>query len=368
VSRPRNDLDPHVPATDADIHVVTSFSGAAPADGADSGVFSYPVPANEAGRVSSLRLLKLLGTEDDAWWPTVTRLAASICGTPFAVVNLIETTYQYSLAPFGYVAQTVDRAESMCATAIMSPLPSYTADASIDARWAGNPFVTGDIDRVRAYLSAPLTLPNGHTVGTICAFSHAVTEMTPEQIDAVNDLAKLTVAMLEIRERSMQFSLAATRDPLTELPNRALMNESLAQALSRHARHDANVGVIYIDLDGFKPVNDVYGHGVGDELLRAVAARLLRTVRSSDLIARVGGDEFVIVCSSVPDPTVEWTIERVAQDIQMAFAVPFILSVGPIRISASLGVAYAAIPTDSADALIARADEAMYEDKAKKIR
>ena len=318
--------------------------------------------------MSSLRLLKLLGTEDDAWWPTVTRLAASICGTPFAVVNLIETTYQYSLAPFGYVAETVDRAESMCATAIMSPLPSYTADASIDARWAGNPFVTGDIDRVRAYLSAPLTLPNGHTVGTICTFSHAVTEMTPEQIDAVNDLAKLTVAMLEIRERSMQFSLAATRDPLTELPNRALMNESLAQALSRHARHEANVGVIYIDLDGFKPVNDVYGHGVGDELLRAVAARLLRTVRSSDLIARVGGDEFVIVCSSVPDPTVEWTIERVVQDIQMAFAVPYILSVGPIRISASLGVAYAAIPTDSADAIIARADKAMYEDKAKKIR
>jgi diguanylate cyclase (GGDEF)-like protein len=332
-------------------------------------VVPYPgVPDNEAGRVSSLRLLKVLGAEDDPWWATVTRLAAGICGTPFAVVNLIEATYQYSLAPYGFEATTVERADSMCATSIMSSTPSFTADASQDVRWADNPFVTGVLDRVRAYAAAPLTLPNGHAIGTICAFSRTPTEMRPEQVKGLADLAELTVQMLEIRERSLQFSLAATRDPLTELPNRALMNESLGQALLRHARREANVAVIYLDLDGFKPINDEYGHGVGDEMLRAVTTRLLTSARSTDLVARVGGDEFVIVCSSLPDENVPWTIDRVVDEVRMAFAVPFILSVGPVRVGASFGVAYAHSPAETPEAILARADKAMYANKVNRTR
>jgi diguanylate cyclase (GGDEF)-like protein len=334
----------------------------------DSSSFGNAVPANEAGRVSSLRLLKLLGAEDDPWWPTVTRLATRICGTPFAVVNLIDATYQHSLASFGFEATDVARADSMCATSILSPAPSYSADASRDVRWASNPFVTGDIDRVRTYIAAPLTLPNGHAIGTVCAFSRDVMELTPTQIDGMQDLAELTVRMLEIRERSVQFSLVATRDPLTELPNRALMDESLSQALSRHARGEANVAVVYLDLNGFTPVNDRYGHGVGDELLRAVAQRLLTSARSSDLVARVGGDEFAVVCTSLPDDTVPWSIERVVQEVRMAFAVPFILSVGPVSVSASIGTAYAQAPGDSAEAILARADRSMYANKNEQHR
>ncbi len=333
-----------------------------------SGRLTYPIPLNEAGRISSLRLLKLLGAEEDPWWDTVTRLAARICGTPFAVVNLIEATYQYSLGSFGYEAATVDRQDSMCATAIVSELPSYTADASQDARWADNPFVTGDIDKVRTYISAPLTLPNGHTIGTLCAFSREATGLTPDQIEAMRDLAELTVRMLEIRERSEQFSQAATRDPLTELPNRALMNETLGQALRRHSRGEANVAVVFVDLDEFKPVNDKYGHGTGDELLRAVAVRLMNSARSSDMVARVGGDEFVIICSSVPEENAPWSIDRVVEEVRMSFAVPFILGVGPVRIGASLGIAYATSPVETAAAILARADRAMYANKANRAR
>jgi diguanylate cyclase (GGDEF)-like protein len=250
----------------------------------------------------------------------------------------------------------------------MSSTPSFTADASQDVRWADNPFVTGVLDRVRAYAAAPLTLPNGHAIGTICAFSRTPTEMRPEQVKGLADLAELTVQMLEIRERSLQFSLAATRDPLTELPNRALMNESLGQALLRHARREANVAVIYLDLDGFKPINDEYGHGVGDEMLRAVTTRLLTSARSTDLVARVGGDEFVIVCSSLPDENVPWTIDRVVDEVRMAFAVPFILSVGPVRVGASFGVAYAHSPAETPEAILARADKAMYANKVNRTR
>ncbi len=326
------------------------------------------MPINEAGRVSSLRLLKLLGVEDDPWWEVVSRLAAQICGTPYAAVNLIEATYQYSLASYGYEAETVERADSMCATSIMMPGPSYTEDARTVPRWAGNPFVTGAIDSVRAYAAAPLTLPTGHTIGTICAFSRAVTEMTPAQIDALSDLAGLTVKMLEIRERSLQFSMAATRDPLTELPNRALMTESLSQNLMRHARGEANVAVVYIDLNDFKQINDAYGHGVGDELLKAVARRLLIRVRSSDLVARVGGDEFVIVCSSVPDGSARWSIDRVVEEIRTAFTAPYVLSIGRVQVGAAVGVAYAQSQLDNAAAILDRADKAMYDDKPNRAR
>jgi diguanylate cyclase (GGDEF)-like protein len=346
--------------------VDSSFGAPGESDRPNSSRSAYPVPLNEAGRVSSLRLLKLLGVEDDPWWEVLTRLAAQICGTRFAVVNLIEATYQYSLAPFGHVAAPADRGDSMCATSIVSATPSFTADARLDVRWADNPFVTGELGEVRTYVAAPLMLPTGHTIGTICAFSHTVIEVSPGQISGLSDLAALTVRMLEIRERSLQFSLAATRDPLTELPNRALMSETLAQNLLRHARHEANVAAVFIDLNDFKPFNDTYGHGVGDELLRAVARRLLIRVRSSDLVARVGGDEFVIVCSSVPDDAVAWTIDRVVEEVRMAFVMPFILSVGPVEVGASVGIAYAQSPRDSTDAILDRANKAMYVDKARR--
>jgi diguanylate cyclase (GGDEF)-like protein len=329
---------------------------------------TYPIPLNEAGRISSLRLLKLIGVEEDPWWDNVTRLAARICGTPFAAVNLIEATYQYSLGAFGYEASEVDRGLAMCAVAITSPTPTYTGDASRDAQWADHPFVSGELDSVRTYYAAPLTLPNGHTIGTLCTYSRSVTDLTADQLEAMKDLAELTVRMLEIRERSEQFSQAATRDPLTELPNRALMSETLGQALRRHSRGEANVAVVFLDLDHFKPVNDRYGHGVGDELLRVVATRMLGSARSSDMVARVGGDEFVIICSSVPEENAPWSIDRVIEEVRMSFAVPFILSVGPVRVGASIGIAYASSPVETAEGILARADRAMYANKAERSR
>jgi diguanylate cyclase (GGDEF)-like protein len=326
----------------------------------------FPIPANEAGRLASVRLLKLLGAEDDPWWYLVTRLAAQICGMPFAAVNLIESTYQYSLASYGYIAEAVDRGDSMCATSIMSSKPSFTVNAQLDPRWTDNPFVNGEIDRVHAYAGAPLTLSTGHTIGVICAFSRETVALTSGQIDGLADLAAITVQMLDIRERSLQFSLVATRDPLTELPNRALMNETLTQNLSRHDRGEANVAVIFIDVIDFRLLNDRFGHAVGDEVLRSIARRLLIRVRSSDLVARVGGDEFVIVCSSVPDYITTWTVDRVVEEVRTAFTAPFMLSVGPVQIDAAVGLAYAEELSDSATAILGRAESAMHIEKAEK--
>lgn len=153
-------------------------------------------------------------------------------------------------------------------------------------------------------------------------------------------------------------SLAHT-DPLTGLPNRRGLNAALAEVLP-HASPGRLVALYALDLDGFKPVNDRFGHDVGDELLVAVAQRLRAHIRSSDLVARVGGDEFVLVAHGLPD-------ERSAHELGLklcdAFVPPFEVVGAPVRVGLTAG--YALAPVDGHDAvdLLRRADAAMYTGK-----
>lgn len=149
----------------------------------------------------------------------------------------------------------------------------------------------------------------------------------------------------------------ATRDPLTGLANRALLLDRLSQALERARREASPVTVAFVDLDGFKAVNDSLGHGAGDEALRQASGRLSEALRSCDTIARFGGDEFVLVFSgSLSEAAVQSKIDQ-------AFAAPFPLAAGPARLGASCGVSR--FPEDGSvpEDLIRRADAAMYRSK-----
>lgn len=151
-------------------------------------------------------------------------------------------------------------------------------------------------------------------------------------------------------------------DPLTGLPNRRLLQDRLHQAMSRAKRDHKRLALLFIDLDKFKPVNDEYGHEAGDKLLLAVAQRLLVCVRESDTVARVGGDEFVVLL-----PVVEVTQDAlgVAEKIHDALIAPFTLPAGQaVSISSSAGIAiYPEHGSDEAE-LTSRADSAMYQAKA----
>ncbi|HEX5078423.1 MAG TPA: GGDEF domain-containing response regulator [Geminicoccaceae bacterium] len=151
-------------------------------------------------------------------------------------------------------------------------------------------------------------------------------------------------------------------DPLTGLPNRLLFRDRLAQAVRRIDRHRHFVALIFIDLDGFKAVNDGYGHATGDLLLKAVAGRLRRVVRRSDTVARLGGDEFTIVLEEVRHPQ---DAARVAEQALLTLRQPFELGGDVIRLGASLGVAIASHAAEVPDTLTHRADVAMYRAKAR---
>jgi diguanylate cyclase (GGDEF)-like protein len=157
----------------------------------------------------------------------------------------------------------------------------------------------------------------------------------------------------------------AHHDPLTGLPNRRLLYDRLEQALVRARRTTTLVGVLLVDLDAFKPVNDTYGHETGDEVLRATAERLTSCLRGADTVARFGGDEFVVVLDGLASKgdvaaVAVKIIEAVGQPIPLPSAeVPLVV----VQVGCSIGVAL--YPNDGADAdtLIRLADAAMYQAK-----
>ncbi|MBA1244807.1 bifunctional diguanylate cyclase/phosphodiesterase [Pseudomonas japonica] len=157
-------------------------------------------------------------------------------------------------------------------------------------------------------------------------------------------------------ERSLRDK--AMRDPLTGLPNRRALTELLAQMGQEPA---SSFAMLFLDLDGFKAVNDAFGHDVGDELLKEVALRLQQTVRKADFVCRLAGDEFVVVAEGIASEAIAG---RIAEKVCSALAQPFLLSAGTADISASVGVALRSRhPLDELDNILNLADAAMYEAK-----
>lgn len=161
-------------------------------------------------------------------------------------------------------------------------------------------------------------------------------------------------------QRSAENALAhqATHDALTGLPNRLLLSDRIEQSIARLRRSDQRLGVLFIDVDGFKAVNDQFGHAAGDKVLAEIAQRLCRAVRPDDTAARVGGDEFVVLADSI-DSEVGLVIGRRISD---AVAEPIRVAGTEVTIGTSIGVALATSSCRS-DEVLARADQAMFRAK-----
>lgn len=225
---------------------------------------------------------------------------------------------------------------------------------------------------IRTYVSAPVLLSDGKVYGTLCAASAHSAQLPPSTEAVLQLFAKLIaqhvereILLRELQERNAQLTHLALTDPLTQLPNRAALLDELQRLLSRAQRNDGHVLVAFVDLDGFKEVNDTYGHAAGDTLLRTLAKRLKTSMRDSDMVARVGGDEFVMVAPGAePEQEVAPTLHAVEQRLRSAAQCQIELDGGQLLDYPGASIGLAHVPgTCSVDDALQQADHAMYADK-----
>jgi diguanylate cyclase (GGDEF)-like protein len=220
---------------------------------------------------------------------------------------------------------------------------------------------------MRAVFAFPLCA-GGHRLGALDLYRDTPGPLSAQDARIATVLADVAAAYLvNARARSSASRVMAElnhrslHDPLTGLPNRALLAELLTEALARAKRSRRRLAVMFLDLDGFKGVNDRFGHHVGDQLLVAVAARLTGALRPGDTLARLGGDEFVAVCEDLSEGS---RAADVAHRLLAAMATPFAVHGQQVELSTSIGIALSdrrSPPT--AGELLTAADEAMYQAK-----
>ncbi len=190
-----------------------------------------------------------------------------------------------------------------------------------------------------------------------------VTDLTNQLRDyaQANRRAESELAKRVIAEKALEHM--ATHDVLTGLPNRRLFNDRIALELARAERNRSKLGLMLFDMDNFKEINDTYGHNVGDQILQIVGKRISNLLRKSDTIARIGGDEFVII---LPEQnTMEGTFDIIKR-IEEAFQSPIKVEKFDIRVGASIGISLYPEDSQDADGLIKEADTAMYRAKKNK--
>jgi diguanylate cyclase (GGDEF)-like protein/PAS domain S-box-containing protein len=174
---------------------------------------------------------------------------------------------------------------------------------------------------------------------------------------------QVEAARAELTAANVQLAELARRDPLTGLANRRLFAEHLDAALARARRSELGLGVVWLDLDNFKRVNDKHGHAAGDSFLQDVARRLRASVREIDLVARLGGDEFLVLLADLPLSGAEAAAAAVVERMVCSLAEPLVAAGAALRVTTSVGISL--YPTDATGAaeLLAHADAAMYQSK-----
>lgn len=181
----------------------------------------------------------------------------------------------------------------------------------------------------------------------------------------VDDVTEAHEAHERLEARLESEQQRARRDSLTGLANRAALQEWLEHAIGEAHASGATVGVVYLDLDGFKAVNDSYGHAAGDQLLHDVAQRLRSAARSSDLVARIGGDEFVVLVTDLDNLAPRAQTAQISERLLHQLEAPFALGTrDAARLTASVGIALYPHDATTAEAMIATADHNMYKAKA----
>ena len=247
-------------------------------------------PANEKERLKTLRSTDILDTDPEERFDRLTRMAQRVFGVSIALVSLVDENRQWFKSKVGLDACETGRDISFCGHAILGNDIFVIEDALEDERFADNPLVTGE-PKIRFYAGAPLRYLDGNKLGTLCIIDQEPRTMDEDDYTMLRDLA-------EMAEGELSAVQLATIDDLTKISNRRGFISLAQNSINLCARQGTPVSMVFLDLDKFKPINDQFGHAEGDHALIAFADLMRKSFRDSDVFARIGGDEFVVLLTN----------------------------------------------------------------------
>jgi len=339
-------------------------------------------PKDEVARLAALHRYQILDTPPERAFDDLVQIATTICGTQMGAVTLIDEDRQWFKARKGLGATETPRDFAFCAHAILTPDQVLTVEnAELDLRFVDNPYVTGD-PHVRFYAGAPLLGAEGEALGTLCVFDATPATLDEDQRQALEALSRQASHLLELgrlaralnqqlherewyEQQLAQYSdsleilnadlAEQTRtDALTGLPNRRAFAAALATELEREDGTGLPLSVAIIDIDHFKTINDLHGHDQGDQVLVALAALLRAHIAGRGMIARLGGEEFVMLLPGAVADQARLQCEFLRQEIALLpINLPVTVSIGVAQMQAG----------ESVEQCLKRADQSLYQAK-----
>ncbi len=326
----------------------------------------------ETLRLAGVHKGDLLDTPLESRFNRIARVTRRALGVRAATISLLDDEREWIKAADGWDLRELQRSRSLVATLVTGGSPLVIVDTQLDTRCRRHHLVTR-APKVRFCAVYPLRDRDDTLVGALAAYD--IKPRDPAEgnmlgiLSDVGQLAQRELFLVEVSGAQEQLlaKLGSARrqallDELTRVWNRRGGLQLLEQTLSDASRQTQGLGVCIVDLDHFKQINDTHGHMAGDAVLMKVAAALVDTVRPSDVVCRMGGEEFLLIIPDVTAPQIAEILERVRNRIATdAIRVPK----GAVRLTVSLG-ACVQLPNEShsAEDLLRRADDALYRAKA----
>ena len=322
----------------------------------------------EDSRLDALRRYAILDTPPELNFDRMTSLASSIFEHPVCTLSLADRDRHWFKSRRGVDATEMPRKMSFCDQTIKGREVFVVSDAFADTRFAEAP-VVAHAPYLRFYAGAPLIAPSGAQIGSLCVLDTVPQpSFSAKKREILADLASTVVDLLEARARQIELARCteeiahlAHHDPLTGLPNRRCLVEVAENAMDR-LRPDDEVALLYLDLDGFKGVNDRYGHLSGDAVLTQVASRLRAMLPAKSMAARLGGDEFVVFLTG--STTLGAEASALGERLIVALSQPYPVDDDILRVGVSIGIAIATCRGTTLETLLREADGGLYAAKA----
>lgn len=309
---------------------------------------------DDEARIFALRRLNVLDSSIEEPFEKIVTLVRTVLAVPISTVTLVDRDRQWFKARRGVEVSETPRAFSFCTHTIKQRDPLIVEDAKSDERFAASPLVTGT-PHIRSYAGVPLRTPEGYNVGALCAMDTRPRRFSPADIAILSNFANIVCDELELR-------MIAQVDQLTGVLTRRGFLEQAEREIARFMHYGRPSSLVMFDVDHFKSVNDTYGHGVGDQVLRRLADLAASTLQSTDVFGRLGGEEFAIILSETSGEQAFVAVEQLRNAIaDQKMTLP---DGTVVQITASFGISPLTQPASSVSAWLERADRSLYSAKA----